>query len=60
MLISAAFVEGSLETVPFAIFATAAAVSAGLAWRMLASIAEEVEPTAERPAADRAGVAATA
>jgi hypothetical protein len=41
MLISAAVVEGQLEVVPFAIFGAAALVSAGLAWRMLANVAED-------------------
>ncbi len=57
MLISAAIVEGALEVVPFAIFGAATLVSAGLAWRMLANIAE---PEATASAATAPTARATA
>lgn len=44
MLISAAFVEGSLETAPFVLFASATAVFAAIAWRTFGSITPAEEP----------------
>jgi hypothetical protein len=44
MLVSAAFVEGSLEVAPFAVFGAFAVTSGVLAWRMLAKVAEDEEP----------------
>lgn len=46
MLVSAAVVEGRLETGAFVLFSAATAVFGALAWRMFASIRTASEPTA--------------